>query len=637
MYDPDKIDDYSKKELAEMIFKGEVSREQVNEDGLFRKLRPLLDDELSLMNQDEIDWAEATSQNTVGSYQDYLDKYNPTIVEGETATDGWVENTVYIGRHVSDAIRIQAGIDEKARDEESWIKAINANTIDNYNDYISVYDKQSPEYRGQYVDEAKLRIKKLQDKIDWGKAKSSNTIESYKKYLSIYDKLPPQYRGLYVDETKRAIERLTPKPMPPTPQDPLRNETEDWAKAVRADNIEEYKSYLAKYEAIGGNYVSQAKAAIERLLEEKVWSEALKSNDIAGYKKYISLYKTKNGKHLAEAELRLNQLEDDLAWMAACKKDSISSYHDYLSNYDVLSPKYRGSHIEDAKRRISHIDDKEWEKATKANSRTAYRLYVGKFDGSNGTQRGKHLDEARKQINRIMDDACWAEAVKQDTKEAYQNYLKHYPNGIHSSAATRKITPPDPNPHPNGCLKSLLWLCLIVALLFLGWQYWNHNWPFNGKEVINSGNDTIESAVDSLAYDSIIWDEQAPKNEGNNSEVMDENKDRSENNNQEKESSSNDEIVENNTTVVEHNPEVVIPVKPSKNEILKKAIARNDFKEIQRLADAGYSPAYIILARHYLKNSTTHHLAKKYATLAKQAGVKGADEVLETLKLYDYE
>lgn len=109
-YDSDKVDDYSKKELAEMIFSGKVSREQVNIDGLFRKHRPMLDKELDLMKQEELDWANATALNTVDSYQVYLDEYNPTIVEGESITDGWDENTVYIGRHVEDARRLQAAV-----------------------------------------------------------------------------------------------------------------------------------------------------------------------------------------------------------------------------------------------------------------------------------------------------------------------------------------------------------------------------------------------------------------------------------------------------------------------------------------------------------------------------------------------
>lgn len=365
-YDSDKVDDYSKKELAEMIFSGKVSREQVNIDGLFRKHRPMLDKELDLMKQEELDWANATALNTVDSYQVYLDEYNPTIVEGESITDGWDENTVYIGRHVEDARRLQAAVkknndDEKEteKDKAAWIKAKKADIIESYREYISTFDRQPPMYRGQYVDEAKLKINQLQDKSDWNEAVSFDTVESYKTYLSKYDTPTSTYRGAFISEAKQAIDRLTPRPESPKPPvDPLKNEAEDWAKATRIDCIEAYKSYIAQYETLGGKFVVDAKNAIERLLEEKTWSEALKKNNIIGYKKYISIYQNKNGKHLVEAKRKLNQLEeeeDELAWMLATQKDDLSAYRDYLSRYDVLAPKYRGHHIEGAKKRIDEL------------------------------------------------------------------------------------------------------------------------------------------------------------------------------------------------------------------------------------------------------------------------------------------
>lgn len=464
-YDSDKVNDYSKKELAEMIFNGEVSREQVNEDGLYLYHRPMLDKELSLMEQEEHDWTEATNHNTVGSFKVYLDKYNPTIVEGETITDGWVENTVYVGRHVDDAIRLQTvekidgAVKENDRDKAAWNKAEEGNSIESYNEYITVYDKRPPAYRGQYVDEAKLRIRELQDKFDWDKAVSENTMESYKTYLSKYDVSTSSYRGAYISEAVEAIKRLTLQSMPHTyPVDPLKNETEDWGKAVRADNIEAYKCYLSKYELLGGKYVVDAKNAIERLLEEKVWSEALNNDNFVGYKKYINIYQNKNSKHLVEAEQKLNQLKKDLALII-----------------DNITPET--------------TDDKEWGKACKANTIIAYRLYLSNFDGQNTSQKGKYVDEANKRINSLMDEACWADAVKQDTREAYQNYLKQYPNGHHCDEVKRILNPISKS---AGCLKPLLWCCLFLACAFLSWQY------FHKEEAKPDQSDAIE--IDSLQW-----------------------------------------------------------------------------------------------------------------------------------------
>lgn len=303
MYNPDNVDDYSKKQLAEMIFNGEVSREQVDEDGLFRKHRPLLDEELSLMTQEELDWTEATTKNTVGSYQVYLEKYNPTIVEGETVTDGWVENTVYVGRHVEDARRLQTAVkqldaDEKEneKDKAAWVKAKNADNIECYIEYISTFDRQPPLYRGQYVDEAKLRINKLQDVLDWEKAKSLDTIDSYKSYLDKYGSSTSSYQGAYISDAKRRIAHII-------------SETDDreWKKACKADTITAYRLYLSKFgsgnSAQKGKHIEDAKVRINNLMDDACWADTVKQNTQEAYRDYLQKYPT--GAHVAEAHKRL--------------------------------------------------------------------------------------------------------------------------------------------------------------------------------------------------------------------------------------------------------------------------------------------------------------------------------------------
>lgn len=629
MYNPDKVDDYSKKQLAEMIFNGEVSREQVDEDGLFRKHRPLLDEELSLMTQEELDWTEATTKNTVGSYQVYLEKYNLTIVEGETVTDGWVENTVYIGRHVEDARRLQTAVkqlddDEKEneKDKAAWVKAKNADTIECYIEYISTFDRQPPLYRGQYVDEAKLRINKLQDNIDWGKAKSLDTKDSYEIYLSKYDSPASSYQGAYISDAKKAIERLTPKAEPTL--DPLRNETEDWAKAVRADNIEAYNNYLAKYEFIGGKYVAQAKKAIERLLEEKTWSEASTSNNITGYKKYINIYQNKNGKHLEEAKRKINQLEDDLAWMVATKEDNHSAYQNYISCYDVLTPKYRGRHIEDAKRRIAHIisetDDREWKKACKADTITAYRLYLSKFGSGNSAQKGKHIEDAKVRINNLMDDACWADTVKQNTQEAYQDYLQKYPTGAHVAEAHKRLRPPVP---PKPIFKYILVLFMSTACVFFSWQYLHKKWPFEDEK--------HKSVMDTV---TVVLPTQDSKPESGSEKLQVDtdsvSQDTAEKNKKEVDSTKTTTPPTNSGRSDKSSNRTV----PSAKKQKKVPFSIKDYED---LAKSGDTSAYAVLAKKYL-NKNNYDKAAYWANKAWKANVNRslAKEVIEHLSDIDY-
>ena len=61
-----------------------------------------------------------------------------------------------------------------------------------------------------------------------------------------------------------------------------------------------------------------------------------------------------------------------------------------------------------------------------------------------------------------------------------------------------------------------------------------------------------------------------------------------------------------------------------------------DWNSMKQLADEGYSPAYLPLARHYMNNSRQHGLAKKYAEKAKRAGITGATEILNELEDLDF-
>lgn len=76
--------------------------------------------------------------------------------------------------------------------------------------------------------------------------------------------------------------------------------------------------------------------------------------------------------------------------------------------------------------------------------------------------------------------------------------------------------------------------------------------------------------------------------------------------------------------------------KESEEELYNKAMNNNDWALLKKLADKGYVLAYLPLAKHYLKDSRTHDLAYRYAKKAQQNGQKGAEAILDTLKLYDY-
>ena len=65
---------------------------------------------------------------------------------------------------------------------------------------------------------------------------------------------------------------------------------------------------------------------------------------------------------------------------------------------------------------------------------------------------------------------------------------------------------------------------------------------------------------------------------------------------------------------------------------LQKAIKKGDYSTVKKLADSGYVPAYLPLAKYYFKSPLTHQEADKYAKKAKRAGVNEAQKVIDDLQ-----
>ena len=69
---------------------------------------------------------------------------------------------------------------------------------------------------------------------------------------------------------------------------------------------------------------------------------------------------------------------------------------------------------------------------------------------------------------------------------------------------------------------------------------------------------------------------------------------------------------------------------------LQRALESKDYVAVRKLADDGYSPAYLPMAEYYVKTPSTHDLADKYAQKAKKAGIKGAQKVIDDLQSMGY-
>lgn len=74
----------------------------------------------------------------------------------------------------------------------------------------------------------------------------------------------------------------------------------------------------------------------------------------------------------------------------------------------------------------------------------------------------------------------------------------------------------------------------------------------------------------------------------------------------------------------------------TQKERFDNARRNKNWNSMRKLADEGYSPAYLPLARHYMNNPRQHGLAKEYAEKAKRAGIAGSKEILNELEVLDF-
>lgn len=70
-------------------------------------------------------------------------------------------------------------------------------------------------------------------------------------------------------------------------------------------------------------------------------------------------------------------------------------------------------------------------------------------------------------------------------------------------------------------------------------------------------------------------------------------------------------------------------------QLLKTALNKGDYQTIQKLANQGYAPAYVPLAKYYLSNND-YDDADRYAKKAKAAGQSGAQSIITTLENLGY-
>jgi len=169
--------------------------------------------------------------------------------------------------------------------------------------------------------------------------------------------------------------------------------------------------------------------------EEKLWQKILRINSTGGFEEYIKNYPA--GIYALEAKEKLNGFDEEI-WERAKTVDSKESYQAYINAYPI------GNHSVKAKKRIkefekheaienrNNVDKNTWEVTQKNNTLEAYWNYLELYPA------GLFINEAKNRINEI-ETRFWEQSVTKNRKEAFQDYLKRFPSGNFSSKAKQRI------------------------------------------------------------------------------------------------------------------------------------------------------------------------------------------------------
>lgn len=98
-------------------------------------------------------------------------------------------------------------------DNESWLEATSKNTVHSYEEYLRIYKNNQWGYVGKHVEDAKIKILQLQEATDWLQTTLAKTKTAYSKYISKYEPIKHLLSSNHIDDAKKWIKSQNPSPL----------------------------------------------------------------------------------------------------------------------------------------------------------------------------------------------------------------------------------------------------------------------------------------------------------------------------------------------------------------------------------------------------------------------------------------
>lgn len=155
--------------------------------------------------------------------------------------------------------------------------------------------------------------------------------------------------------------------------------------------------------------------------EQKEYEAAVKQNTIALYNNYLASYPY--GRYRGIIEEKLFDSGDNEAYSSAVSKRNSAAYWEYLRNYP------NGRHADEARATVKRWDEEAYKKAVQSANENAYAYYLQYYP------EGQFRFEIAEKLRVLKEDNAFRAAVSSTGPEGLRNFIKQYPNSRHTESA----------------------------------------------------------------------------------------------------------------------------------------------------------------------------------------------------------
>jgi len=202
----------------------------------------------------------------------------------------------------------------------------------------------------------------------------------------------------------------------------LRKMREDsvWAAAANSDDVKPVREYLKIY--ADGKYVTDARAAIERLAQAKWFSIAFTASE----EEIRTFLRDFAGTApVPDARRRLEEVREEQAWLAVLRSADLIQVRDYIRH----NPQSR--FLKDAQAQLVDLSKKKWAARARSASETELNGLIREFADT------PLAEYAERRLHEFYFDLQWLSAKR--SIAAYREHLRLYPDSPYRAEVEKRI------------------------------------------------------------------------------------------------------------------------------------------------------------------------------------------------------